>query len=171
LLQGNNIYGEIPEHEVEAKSPLLEENSIYVISHFRVSNAKSGYMPVDSPYMVEFTLHTTISAARTNMHGFPEYAYKITPIDGLCAHVGDTKNFLGKFMSNQLMVVFVLSYAFSDENKIADTVGILVEVSEAYRVRLPNKPAPTLTRHVILRNLRLLLLILTRIPFCFCKHV
>ncbi|KAG0516851.1 hypothetical protein BDA96_09G037800 [Sorghum bicolor] len=126
--QGNSMYGEIPQQEVETKSPLLEEGGIYIISRFRVSNAKSGYRPVDSPYMVEFTLHTTISAAKTDLLAFPQYAYKITPIDALATHAGDTKNFL-------------------------DTIGVLVEVSEAYRVRLPNKPIPILTRHIVLRDL------------------
>jgi replication factor A1 len=91
------MYGEIPEPEVDTKSPLIQEGSIYVISRFRVSNAKSGYRPVDCPYMVEITLHTTISAARTDMPGFPEYAYSVTPIDALSVHAGDTRNFLGEF--------------------------------------------------------------------------
>jgi replication factor A1 len=95
------MYGEIPQQEVEAKSPLLQEGGIYVISRFRVSNAKSGYRPVDSPYMVEFTLHTTISAARTDLPAFPQYAYKITPIDALPSHAGDTKNFLGELLPIQ----------------------------------------------------------------------
>lgn len=93
------MYGEIPEPEVETKGPLLEEGGIYVISRFRVSNAKSGYRPVDSPYMVEFTLHTTISAAKTDMPAFPQYFYRLTPIDALPSHAGDTRNFLGKFIS------------------------------------------------------------------------
>jgi len=67
-----------------------------VIDRFRVSNAKVAYRPVDAPYMVEFTLHTTVSAARSGMPDFPKYAYKITPIDGLAAHSGDTKNFHGE---------------------------------------------------------------------------
>ncbi|XP_066394885.1 uncharacterized protein [Miscanthus floridulus] len=122
------MFGEIPAPEVEAKSPLIEDSSIYVISWFRVSNAKSGYWPVDSRYMVEVTLHTVISAPRTDMPDFPKYAYKITPIGDLSSHAGDTRNFV-------------------------DTIGLLVEKSEAYMVHLPNKPAPTLTRHVILRDL------------------
>jgi hypothetical protein len=60
LLQGNSMYAEIPEQEVEAKSPLVEEDGIYVIGRFRVLNAKSGYRPVNAQFMVEFTLHTTI---------------------------------------------------------------------------------------------------------------
>ncbi|XP_066385069.1 uncharacterized protein [Miscanthus floridulus] len=138
---------------VTASMVRSQANGIYVISRFRVSNAKSGYRPVDSPYMVEFTPHTTISVARTDMPGFPKYAYKITPIDALSAHAGDTKNFLGGFMFIELTVLFVLLYAYTNENKIIDTIEILVEVSEAYRVRLPNKLAPTLTRHFVLRDL------------------
>jgi replication factor A1 len=89
------MYGEIPGPEVEAKSPLVEEGGVYIISRFRVSNAKSGYGPVDARYMVEFTLHTTVTAARDDVVGFPEYAYKITPINELSSHSGDTRNFLG----------------------------------------------------------------------------
>ncbi|CAD6245622.1 unnamed protein product [Miscanthus lutarioriparius] len=76
--QGNSMYGEIPTQEVEAKSPLIEEGGIFVISRFRVSNAKLGYRAVDARYMVEFTLHTTVVAARDDMPDFPRYAYKIT---------------------------------------------------------------------------------------------
>lgn len=124
--QGNSLYAEIPGPEVEAKSHLVNEGGLYVIGRFRVSNAKSAYRAVDAPYMVEFTLHTTVSAPRTDMPNFPSYAYKITPIDELPAHAGDTKNFL-------------------------DTIGTLVEVSTIQTVHLPNKP-PTLSRHIILRD-------------------
>ncbi|CAD6257799.1 unnamed protein product [Miscanthus lutarioriparius] len=126
--QGNSLYGEIPGPEVHAKSPLIDEGGIYVIDRFRVSNAKAAYRPIDAPYMVEFTLHTTVSAARSGMPDFPKYAYKITPIDGLAVHSGDTKNF-------------------------HDTIGTLVEVSDIHTVHLPNKPAPTLSRHIVLRDL------------------
>ena len=37
---------------------------------------------------------------------------------------------------------------------VADTIGVLTEVSDAHMVQLPNKPQPTLTRHVILRDAR-----------------
>ncbi|CAD6243026.1 unnamed protein product [Miscanthus lutarioriparius] len=100
--KGNIIYGEIPGNEVEAKSPLLQEDGNYVISRFRVSNAKSGYRPVDCPYMVEFTLHTTFPAARTDMPAFLKYAYKITPIHELSSHAGDTRNFLVTLRSGSL---------------------------------------------------------------------
>jgi len=55
------MYGEIPAAEVETKSPLLEENGIYVISLFRVSNAKRGFRPVASQFI---TFRTQVSAVR-----------------------------------------------------------------------------------------------------------
>lgn len=94
--QGNNMYGEIPGPDVETKSPLIQENGIYIISRFRVSNAKHNFRPVESRYMVEFTYHTQVSAARENMPAFPMYAYKLTPIDELRARAGDTRDFVGK---------------------------------------------------------------------------
>lgn len=163
------MYGEIPEQEVDTKSPLLEEGGIYVISRFRVSNAKSGYRPVDSQYMVEFTLHTTISAARTDLPGFPRYAYKLTPIDALSSHAGDTRNFLGKFMPNQTIFrLATVRYSYIDT--FVDTIGLLVEVSGTYTIRLPNKPAPILTRHIILRDLRLALVLACNAQSLFVLH-
>ncbi|XP_066351389.1 uncharacterized protein [Miscanthus floridulus] len=80
--------------------------------------------------MVEFTCHTQISAAREDVAGFPLYAYRLTPIDELKACAGDTTR------------------------DFVDTIGVLTEVSDAHMVQLPNKPQPTLTRHVILRDAR-----------------
>jgi hypothetical protein len=113
------MYGEIPGPEVEAKSPLIEEGAIYIISRFRVSNAKFGYRPVDARFMVEFTLHTTISAARNNMPDFPAYAYKITPINELSSHAGDTRNFLGWFTSFQNpFLLFLFLYLIKECSQI-----------------------------------------------------
>jgi len=89
------MYGEILGPEVESKSALIEESRVYVISRFRVSNAKHSFRPIESPFMVEFTCHTQISAAREEVTGFPLYTYRLTPIDELKARAGDTKNFVG----------------------------------------------------------------------------
>ncbi|KAL6893463.1 hypothetical protein ACP4OV_007561 [Aristida adscensionis] len=62
--QGNAMYAEIPASELEAKRPLLEEGGVYIISRFRVSNAKSFYRPVDAKYMIEFTCYTKINQPR-----------------------------------------------------------------------------------------------------------
>lgn len=84
---------------MEAKSPLVEENGVYVISRFRVSNAKRSFRPVASQVMVEFMFRTQVSAAREDVTGFPAYTYRLTPIDHLKSCAGDTKDFVGKFLS------------------------------------------------------------------------
>lgn len=93
------MYAEIPGPEVESKSALIEESRVYVISRFRVSNAKHSFRPIDSAFMVEFTCHTQASAAREEMPGFPLYAYRLTPIDELKARAGDTRDFVGASLS------------------------------------------------------------------------
>ena len=138
---------------MEAKSPLIEEGGIYVISRFRVSNAKSGYRPVASRYMVEFMLHTVVSAARTDMPDFPKYAYRITPISDLPSHAGDTRDFVGTLLHVHRLF-FLSLLLLTNTTMFPDTIGLLVEKSDAYTVHLPNKPAPTLTRHIVLRDLR-----------------
>lgn len=45
-----------------------------------------------------------------------------------------------------------------------------MEVSDAYMVHLPNKPAPTLSRHIILRDLRYYLLPPSGTPSTFEAH-
>ena len=55
------MYGEISAGEVETKSPLVQGNGIYVISRFRVSNAKRSFRPVASQFI---TFRTQVSATR-----------------------------------------------------------------------------------------------------------
>lgn len=103
------MYGEIPGSEVESKGPLLEENGIYVISRFRVSNANHSFRPVDAPLMVEFTCHTQVSAAREAMPGFPAHAYRLVPIGSLKSRVGDTRDFIGRYQF-RLFVCSMVSF-------------------------------------------------------------
>lgn len=92
------MYGEIPAAEVETKSPLIEENGIYVISRFRVSNAKRSFRPVAAKYMVEFMYRTQVSAAREDVSTFPAYAYRLMPTDAQRSRAGDTTDFVGEFL-------------------------------------------------------------------------
>ena len=94
-LQGNAIYAEIPNSEIDSKSPLIQEGGIYIISRFRVSKAKSFYKPVDRPYMLEFTCYTKITPAKDVPETFPAYIYKLTPFADLPRHTGENRNFLG----------------------------------------------------------------------------
>ncbi|RLN42137.1 uncharacterized protein C2845_PM01G44160 [Panicum miliaceum] len=47
------------------------------------------------PYMLEFTCHTRINAARDS-GAFPDYVYNLTPFEELHAYVGDKKKFHGR---------------------------------------------------------------------------
>ncbi|XP_062233898.1 uncharacterized protein LOC133931088 [Phragmites australis] len=127
--KGNAIYAEIPSSEIDTKSPLIQEGSIYIISRFRVSRAKSLYRPVDGPYMVEFTCYTKVTPAKDIPESFPAYIYNLTSFVDLPKHAGENKNFL-------------------------DVLGILIEVSDTRLVQLPNQPAPTQNRDIVLRDLR-----------------
>ena len=62
--QGNSIYAEIPASEVERHSSTLEEGKIYIMSRFRVCNAKNYCKSLPGPYMLEITCHTRINLAR-----------------------------------------------------------------------------------------------------------
>ncbi|KAJ1280343.1 hypothetical protein BS78_04G224700 [Paspalum vaginatum] len=119
---------EIPRPEVETKAPLILEGGVYMISRFKVSNAKFGYRLVLGEFMIEFTCYTRIEPMREDISDFPEYTYHLTSLADLPARVGDTRSFI-------------------------DVIGTLVEVSEVRTVHLPNKPAPTLTRDIVLMGL------------------
>ncbi|XP_062194097.1 replication protein A 70 kDa DNA-binding subunit D-like isoform X2 [Phragmites australis] len=126
--QGNAIYAEIPNSEIERKDPLLQEGGIYVMSRFRVSNSKTLYRPVDAPYMIEFTCYTKITPARDPPETFPRYVYKLTPFLELPHYTGENKNFL-------------------------DVIGIVTEVSDTSLIQLANRSTPTVSRHIMLKDL------------------
>ncbi|XP_062194100.1 uncharacterized protein LOC133897388 isoform X4 [Phragmites australis] len=127
--QGNAIYAEIPNSEIERKDPLLQEGGIYVMSRFRVSNSKTLYRPVDAPYMIEFTCYTKITPARDPPETFPRYVYKLTPFLELPHYTGENKNFL-------------------------DVIGIVTEVSDTSLIQLANRSTPTVSRHIMLKDLK-----------------
>jgi hypothetical protein len=138
------------------------EREIYIIDRF--SNAKSGHRAVNGQYMIEFNHHTRVNVAREPMPDFPRYAYNLTPIPELSTHIGSTARFLGislrcfnngyrfcyTFVTKQNMISPLLSAC----SIFSDVLGIVMEVSEIAVVHLPNQPAPTLTRDIIIRDLR-----------------
>ncbi|XP_062179133.1 uncharacterized protein LOC133883733 isoform X2 [Phragmites australis] len=126
--KGNAMYGEIPSSEIEAKDPLIQEGGIYVVSRFRVSNARSLYRLVNAPYMIEFTCYTKITPARDPPEAFPRYVYRLTPFTDLSQHASENKYFL-------------------------DVIGIITGVSDIALVQLPNQANPTLSKYVILKDL------------------
>ena len=70
--QGNAIYAEIPGDLATEKSPLVQQDKIYIISRFKVTTSKSVYRPVDAKYMIEFTCYTTILLAETLQQHFQD---------------------------------------------------------------------------------------------------
>ncbi|XP_062220897.1 uncharacterized protein LOC133920180 isoform X2 [Phragmites australis] len=126
--QGNAIYAEIPNSEIETKDSLLDEGGIYIMSRFRVSNSKSLYRPVNAPYMIEITCYTKITPARDPPKTFPRYVYRLTSFVELPQYAGENRNFL-------------------------DVIGIITEVSDTSLIQLANQLTSTVTRDVILRDL------------------
>jgi len=93
-MQGNTMYAELPAAESDKHGPVLQAGQTYVISRFRVCNAKSFFRSLDYPYMVELTCHTKINPA-TEPITEPKYVYTLTPFENLQQYVNDTKKFHG----------------------------------------------------------------------------
>ncbi|WVZ62343.1 hypothetical protein U9M48_012104, partial [Paspalum notatum var. saurae] len=126
--KGNSMYAEIPQEEIKRKSPLVEEGKIYNISRFRVSNAKDTFMPVPGSYMIQFSYHTLAEPVAEDTVAIPELVYHLTPFAQLEHRAGDQSRFTG-------------------------VLGILVEVTDTKVAHLTNKPNPTITRDIVLRDL------------------
>ncbi|RLN12932.1 ribonucleoside-diphosphate reductase large subunit-like [Panicum miliaceum] len=123
---GNAIYAEIPASEAERHSSTLAQGQSYIISRFRVCNAKNYCGSLPGPYMLEITCHTRVNIAKES-GPFPEYVYSLTPYDELPAFIGDKKKF-------------------------HDVIGVLVEVGEPEWVHFANQQNPSLRRNTVIKN-------------------
>jgi len=85
------MYAEIPAKEADKHDPIIQADRTYVISRFRVCNAKDAFRSVPGPYMLEFTCHTKISAATEEITE-PKYIYNLTPFSKLPEFINDKKN-------------------------------------------------------------------------------
>ncbi|RLN29611.1 hypothetical protein C2845_PM05G33090 [Panicum miliaceum] len=94
--EGNAMYAEIPHDVIDNFDAQIQEGEIYVISRFRVTNAKNYFRAVEGRYMIEFTYHTRVAVARDPPIGFPKYVYNLTPFHHLPDLVGDSSRFLGQ---------------------------------------------------------------------------
>ncbi|PUZ57390.1 hypothetical protein GQ55_5G426600 [Panicum hallii var. hallii] len=124
--QGNSIYAEIPASEAERHSSTLEEGKIYIMSRFRVCNAKNYCKSLPGPYMLEITCHTRINLARETAT-FPEYVYFLTPFDEIPGYIGEKKKF-------------------------HDVLGFLVQINEPEWVHFANQATPALRRDIVIRD-------------------
>ncbi|KAG2651375.1 replication protein A 70 kDa DNA-binding subunit B-like isoform X1 [Panicum virgatum] len=124
--QGSAIYAEIPPTEAEKHGRIIQPCQNYIMSRFRICNAKDYYKSVQAPYMLELTCHTRVS--HTEEPGsFPNYVYNLTPFSELQQFVGDRKKF-------------------------HDVLGILIEAAEPEWISFSNQPKPNLRRNILLRD-------------------
>lgn len=126
--KGNVKYAEIPAAEAERHGPVFKAGNCYVLSRFRVCNAKDFYRSVPGPYMLELTCHTRISPS-DHPGPFPEYVYYLTPFENVRDYIGDRKKF-------------------------HDVLGVLVEVAEPEWVHFCNQPKPKLRRNILIKDQR-----------------
>jgi len=68
----------------------IQADRTYIISCFRVCNAKDAFRSIPGPYMLEFTYHTKISAATEEITE-PKYIYNLTPFSKLPEFINDKK--------------------------------------------------------------------------------
>ncbi|KAG2557207.1 hypothetical protein PVAP13_8NG088402, partial [Panicum virgatum] len=124
--QGNTMYAEIPAKEADKHGPIIQVDRTYVISRFRVCNAKDAFRSVPGPYMLEFTCHTKISAATEEITE-PKYIYNLTPFSKLPEFINDKKKF-------------------------HDILGILTEINEPQWIPFLNQSKPSLRRDIKLKD-------------------
>ncbi|KAL6848065.1 hypothetical protein ACP4OV_022193 [Aristida adscensionis] len=122
------MYAEIPASEVDKKGPLVQEGGVYVMSRFRVSNPKTFYKPVDARYIIELTGYTKIMPAKEDTSALPMITYDLVLLSELTQYSGENKRFL-------------------------DVLGTVLQVTDLTQVQLPNQPAATQCRDVIIRDL------------------
>ena len=88
------MYAGIPAKEAKKHGPVIQADRTYVISRFRVCNAKSFFKSVPGQYMLEFTYHTKISVANEQITE-PKYIYSLTPFEKLPEFINDNRKFHG----------------------------------------------------------------------------
>ncbi|RLN19201.1 hypothetical protein C2845_PM02G13060 [Panicum miliaceum] len=126
-IRANAIYAEIPHDVIDNFDAQVQEGGIYVISRFRVTNAKNYFRVVEGRYMIEFTYHTRVAVARDPPTGFPKYVYSLTPFHELPNLVGSSRNFL-------------------------DILGMVTEVNGIEQVQVSPNLNQIQTRKLILRD-------------------
>jgi hypothetical protein len=57
----------------------IDQGSVYIISRFKVTPAKSLYKSVDARFMIYFACYTRVQLAKDPPTTFPKYIYRITP--------------------------------------------------------------------------------------------
>ncbi|KAG2613225.1 hypothetical protein PVAP13_4KG345276 [Panicum virgatum] len=72
----------------------LQEGKIVYMTKITIHNAKQGYRPVESPYMIRLNIRTQIAQLQDEPSDFPKYAFSLAPFPNLYQHAGNTEKFL-----------------------------------------------------------------------------
>ena len=113
-LQGYSMYAEIPPDAIPLLQPHLQEGKIVYMTKITIHNAKQGYRPVESPYMIRLNIRTQIAQLQDEPSDFPKYAFSLAPFPNLYQHAGNTEKFLGNsyciptyiFYNNKLIILW-----------------------------------------------------------------
>jgi replication factor A1 len=84
------MYAEIPPDAIPLLQPNLQEGKIVYMTKITIHNAKSGYRPVESPYMIRLNIRTHIAQLQDEPSNFPKYTFSLTPFSNLYQHTGNT---------------------------------------------------------------------------------
>lgn len=92
--KGYSMYAEIPPDAIPLLQPHLQEGKIVYMTKITIHNAKQGYRPVESPYMIRLNIRTQIAQLQDEPSDFPKYAFSLAPFPNLYQHGGNTEKFL-----------------------------------------------------------------------------
>jgi hypothetical protein len=138
---------------------LIQENGTYIISRFKVTNAKTFYRPVAGELMIRFTCYKKIAPATNPPSTFPKYIYRLTPFDPIDSFVNDSKDFVGK---NYFLLIFWYCYFFHlvfsvnycpYVNQTTNVLGVIIDVPKTRNVQFHVQTEPTVARDIVIEDL------------------
>jgi hypothetical protein len=138
---------------------LIQQNGIYIISRFKVTNAKTFYRPVAGELMIKFTCYTKIAPATNPPSTFPKYIYRLTPFDQIDSFVDGSEDFLGKkLLDTHILVLLFFTLCLSVNyypyvNETTDVLGVIIDVSETRNVQFRVQAEPTVARDIVIKDL------------------
>ncbi|XP_044453162.1 uncharacterized protein [Triticum aestivum] len=126
--QGNHMYAEVPEKNVDSFIDRIEEGKIYDIRKFLVFPRKYVFRPVEGHSMIKFTKRTEL-VERTGMEAeFPFCTYALTPI----AHLPRPADMPERFI---------------------DVIGLVTGISEVVQYVSASRTEPSTKRVIHLKDL------------------
>lgn len=93
------MYGEIDKNNFHAHMSSFVEGKIYKIERFTVCDARPKFKAVDSRFMIQISVHTIVTEQQPQSTDIPLYTYRTTEFSDISSLVGETKSFVGTFMT------------------------------------------------------------------------